>query len=271
MSGFSIAWLDLRESADFSARNKMLATQALEWLNKNPDTLSSKPIIVDLGAGTGSTLRALTMLDAKNMLWRLVDLDCTLLDEAIRRHGKSHLIENYQVDLALVHKLPLIDAQLVTASAFFDLASRKFIDDLVAKLTQHNAGLYAALNYDGTTEWVPEHPLDKVVLEAFNKDQHRDKGLGPALGPDAVSYLTTALESSGYSVVIAPSPWALNSKDSAMVCELINGIAGAVATGYGIETVMLEEWKTYRLAHVESGSCSVGHLDLLALPPSSGA
>ncbi|MGV8838113.1 hypothetical protein, partial [Cellvibrio sp.] len=62
MSSFSIAWLDLREGADFAARDKTLATQALEWLGQATDPVSPDRIIVDLGAGTGSSLRALTKL-----------------------------------------------------------------------------------------------------------------------------------------------------------------------------------------------------------------
>ena len=68
MSSFSIAWLDMREGADFAARDKSLTTQLLHWLGQATDTISPDRIIVDLGAGTGSTLRALTKLGANNLV-----------------------------------------------------------------------------------------------------------------------------------------------------------------------------------------------------------
>lgn len=266
MSSFSIAWLDLRETADFAARDKTLATQALKWLGQATDPISPDRIITDLGAGTGSTLRALTKLGANNIVWRLVDLDGKLLDEALRRHGKQYLIEDYQADLTVVAELPLSGANIVSASALFDLASADFIDALIDRIDTRKTAVYAALNYDGTTTWFPPHPLDENVLTAFNQDQQRDKGFGAALGPNCTTYLQQALEKKGYAVHINPSPWQLDTKDQAMLSELIKGVAGAVNEGYGLQEKELNEWKEFRLAHLADGNCTVGHWDLLALP-----
>lgn len=262
MTDFSIAWLDAREPADLSARDKPLAAQALQWLAQDDRGLT--PILVDLGSGTGSSLRALAAQGARNLVWRLVDRDGSLLNEAVRRHSKDWLIEDYQADLTLIDELPLGGAQLVTASALFDLASREFVDALVERLSGQSAALYAALNYDGTTEWLPAHPLDKAVLAAFNRDQGRDKGFGPALGADASSYLASALQLAGYSVSLAQSPWQLGAADYALVAELIRGIASAVAEDFA--RAELDAWQDFRLAHAVEGRCTVGHMDLLALP-----
>lgn len=275
MSGFSVAWLDLREGADNAARDKTLAAQALTWLTSGD--AGSMPIIVDLGSGTGSTLRALTHVGASpardsplslngNFVWRLVDHDPALLNEALRRHGKTHIIEDHEADLLDLTTLPLSGARLVTASALFDLVSLSVVDALTARLVQHQAGLYAALNYDGITCWEPPHPLDGRVLAAFNQDQRRDKGLGLALGPDAADYLQMALSRAGYTVWIADSPWELGPEDAALVRELIPGIASAVAEGYGLDKQALQEWQDFRLAHAAIGRCVVGHQDVLALP-----
>jgi len=267
MSSFSIAWLDLREAADFAARDKLLATQALNWLGQAIDPISPDRIVVDLGAGTGSTLRALTKLGAINIVWRLVDLDGKLLDEALRRHGKNYLIEDYQADLTVIAELPLSGAHIVSASALFDLASTDFIDALIERIEARKTAVYTALNYDGTTTWTPAHALDEKVLAAFNQDQQRDKGFGgAALGPQCTAYLQQVLEDKGYSVSIRPSPWQLGAKDQAMVSELINGIANAVSEGYDLTASELKEWKDFRLSHLTDGDCTVGHWDLLAVP-----
>lgn len=266
MSGFSIAWLDLREGADFAARDKNLVIELLRWLGQATDPISPDRILVDLGAGTGSTLRALTKLGADNIVWRLVDLDGKLLDEALRRHGRKFLIEDYQSDLTIVNELPLTGVDVVSASALFDLASAEFIDTLTARIDARKTAVYAALNYDGTTTWTPSHPLDETVLNAFNQDQRRDKGFGPALGPDCTSYLQRVLENRGYRVTLKPSPWQLSAKDHAMLSELIDGIASAVSEGYGLNADELADWKDFRVTHIADGTCTLGHWDLLALP-----
>jgi SAM-dependent methyltransferase len=266
MSSFSIAWLDLREGADFAARDKTLVAQVLSWLGQATDPISPDRIIVDLGAGTGSTLRALTKLGANNIVWRLVDLDGKLLDEALRRHGKQYLIEDYQADLNIIGELPLTGTHIVSASALFDLASTTFIDALIERLDARKTAVYAALNYDGTTTWTPAHPLDEKILAAFNQDQQSDKGFGPALGPECTAYLQKALENKDYTVTLKPSPWRLTAKDQPMLNELINGIAAAVSEGYGINTSELDDWKNFRIANLAEGTCTIGHWDLLALP-----
>lgn len=264
MSSFSISWLNLREPADVKARAKSLATQALNWLEASNEGFDN--IVLDLGSGTGSSLRALTALGARNIVWRLVDHDGALLDEALKRHSKQALIEAYQADLTIIDELPLGGVHLVTASALFDLASREFVDNLVARITRQKAALYVALNYDGITEWTPAHSLDDAVLNAFNQDQRRDKGFGKALGPDATQYLQQVFEAEGYKISIAASPWLLDAKDDELVSELIQGIANAVANNYGLDGKELIQWKEFRLAHVQQGTCKVGHLDLLAIP-----
>jgi hypothetical protein len=280
MSGFALGWLDLREKADREARDPALARQAQQWLAAGSETAVVDAIVVDLGAGSGSTLRALAGLHADaaagacNLVWRLVDHDGVLLDEALRRHGKTCLIEDYQLDLAVIDELPLGGARLVTASALFDLASAAFAAQLIARIAGYRdgrfTGLYAALNYDGSTAWTPQHPLDAAVLAAFNADQRRDKGMGPALGPDATTFLQAELSAAGYTVLLADSPWRLGPIDQALVRELVRGIAAAVISGHGLDAEQVQDWEQFRLAHAMEGTCTVGHQDLLALPTGIG-
>ena len=263
MSGFSINWLDLREPADMAARDKTLAAQVVEYLHTDADR---SPVIVDLGSGTGSTLRALTLLGAKQCVWRLIDHDPALLNEALRRHGQHEIIEDYEADLLDIDALPLGAATLLSASALFDLASADLVDHLVEKLARQASAFYAALNYDGRTQWTPAHPFDQHVLQAFNEDQRRDKGLGPALGPQSSAHLQQALERAGYHVQIADSAWDLGPAQQQLVADLIRGIKGAVAAGYGLDKQSLDDWEAFRLENSVTGRCIIGHLDVLAFP-----
>jgi SAM-dependent methyltransferase len=263
MSGFSINWLDLREPADIVARNKRLTSQVVEFLMTDADI---SPVIVDLGSGTGSTLRALTSAGAHQCVWRLVDHDPALLNEALRRHGKHEIIEDYEADLLAVDALPLGAAKLLSASALFDLASADLIEQLVEKLTAQGTAFYAALNYDGRTQWSPAHPLDQAVLHAFNQDQRRDKGMGPALGPESSVSLQNALQRAGYHVQVADSAWDLGPEQHELVADLIRGIKAAVAEQYGLNKQDLDDWEQFRLLNTTEGHCIIGHLDVLAFP-----
>ncbi|MHA7878607.1 MAG: methyltransferase domain-containing protein [Saccharospirillum sp.] len=268
MSGFSIDWLDLREPADHRARDRALLERALQWLadrSGNPDP----SLVADLGAGTGSTLRALSTAMPSRLSWRLVDHDPTLLAEAKRRHGDAHRLETVCTDLTHAQNWPLEGARLVTASALLDLVSEGFVESLAHRLQRQGqaapVGVYAALNYDGSTQWTPAHPLDQTVLDAFNRDQQRDKGFGPALGPAAAPRARQQFEAAGFSLHTAPSPWVLGCDDQPLVAALIDGIAGAVAGSPGIEPSALEDWRRFRQSQRATGTCVVGHTDVLAL------
>jgi len=271
MSGFSIDWLDQREGADNRARDDGLLDKAKHWLRSNTTPASNKTV-VDLGSGTGSTLRAFTGqgTEQEPLNWRLVDQDPALLKEANLRHGGSQQLKTFELNLANISALPLENANLITASALFDLVSVGFIDSLVSELQskcqQQPVGFYAALNYDGKTNWTPSHPLDDAILDAFNRDQQRDKGFGQALGPKAGAYMEQLFKGLGFKVFSANSPWVLNGYDIDMVTALINGIAGAVAQDPTLDTAALEDWTQFRKAHSATGTCTVGHTDLLALP-----
>ena len=269
MSGFSIDWLNLREDADRRARDSALRERALAWLEDGRSPVQ-EPIVVDLGAGTGSTLRALAVPSGMPLNWRLVDHDQALLAEASRRHGSMQRVETCSADLSHIETLPLVGARLVTASALFDLVSAEFIEALAGMLQtqcqQSPVGIYAALNYDGLTQWTPAHPLDDLVLEAFNRDQRQDKGFGPALGPEAGPVMQKLFAQAGFEVYSASSPWLLDDADHQMVAALITGIAGAVAGSPGLDAIALADWVRFRQANATSGTCTVGHTDLLALP-----
>ena len=271
MSGFSIEWLNLREASDHKARDRHLLKTAANWLN---DLKSKDKVIVDLGSGTGSTIRGLQRYTtlAPSIQWRLVDNDPELLAEAVHRHSEEYSIESFLVDLSATQKLPLESVSLITASALLDLVSSNFIRDLCQLIKEKNEGrplgFYSALNYDGCIKWTPFHSLDAAILMNFNTDQRRDKGFGPALGPDATDFLKTQFHSTKFQCLSAKSPWLLGSADYLLTESLINGISGvAIQTG-GLTNSDIQDWKTFRIENVRTGTCYLGHTDILVLPNS---
>ena len=260
MSGFEARWLDLREPADIAARDRGLLEAAAAYLSARPNALA-----VDLGCGTGSTLRTLGPL-VPGLRWRMVDNDPALLAEAERRRPAGSTVEAVLADLGDLDALDLKPARLVTASALFDLASRDFVAGLAKRLAREQIGLYAALSYDGTIAFDVPHPQDVAMVALFNAHQRGDKGLGPALGPDAGAVLAEELATQGLDVRTAPSPWRLDASMAGLQTKFVEGMATAVGETGELPAAEIAAWLDARLAMVDSSFCRVGHLEVLALP-----
>jgi SAM-dependent methyltransferase len=257
VSGFTADWLALRAGADARARDQGLAARLGAYFAGR-----SSVRVLDLGAGTGANLRATApMIDAPQH-WVLADNDAKLLARAGAAPGTT--IERCAVDLS-GDLAGLFDPppDLVAASAFFDLCGADWTGQLVALAATCGAALYTVLSYDGREEWRPPHALDAGVLAAFHADQRRDKGLGPALGPDAHAHLSASLRGHGYEVFEAASDWKLEPPgDAALIAALADGSAAAVAGAIGAGRAGI--WRAARLA---AHRVTIGHRDLLALAP----
>ena len=253
--GFSAAWLALREPADRAARDAGLLARAAALAGP-------RPVILDLGCGTGSTLRAMSPHLPDHALWRLADLDADLLARAATEApGRA---TTHRLDLRDLNALPLRDVTLVTASALLDLMPARWIEALAAHLMAARLPFYAVLSYDGVMEWQPPLPDDDAITRAFNDHQRRDKGLGPALGPAAASRAPEIFAAAGFSVTTGDSPWRIGSDQQALHTALIEGIANAAAEQGAPEAA---DWAARRAPLDASDCCVIGHGDMLAVPP----
>lgn len=254
--GFSTTWLSLREPADLAARDGSLLSAAAK-------AAGSAPVIVDLGCGTGSTIRALKNHLPQSAVWRLVDNDAVLLKLAAQLTS-ANCVTTHQIDLRDIDTLPLEGAKLVTASALLDLCSRDWVSRLADRLAAHALPFYAALNYNGVMQWLPVDPADDAVTRAFNRHQRGDKGFGSALGPDSANAIVEVFEAAGYKVLQADSPWQLGPSEAGLQNELLTGIASAAVEA---GECAAEKWLKTRLGQLDVASCQIGHNDLLAFPP----
>jgi hypothetical protein len=257
VTGFSADWLALRAAADTRARNAGLAAR----LGAHFAGRGSLEVL-DLGAGTGANLRATAPLIACPQHWLLADHDPALLAQCKTLPGVT--IETRATDLSSGLATLFTQApDLVTASAFLDLCGAAWLDRLADALARSRAALYAVLSYDGREVWEPAHPLDGQVLAAFHADQQRDKGLGPSLGPKAHAHLADCLRARGYRVREGASDWILERPgDAALIAALAQGSAGAVAGALGEPAA-----SAWRAAREAAARVTIGHRDLLALPP----
>jgi SAM-dependent methyltransferase len=243
---------------------------------------ASEPRIVDLGCGTGSNLRALAPQLGPRQSWTLVDYDARLLTAArdrllawadgttdcrvgviLHKNGREIAVRFRQADLVRDLDAALGEsADLVTASALFDLCSTTFIERFAEAVASRRAAFYTVLTYDGVQTWNPEHSADDAMRQAFIAHQKTDKGFGTSAGPDAPASLASAFRTAGYTVLEADTPWRLGPEDSSLIADLATGFAGAVEETGRIDAKTIGAWHG-----VTRTGAVVGHTDTLALPP----
>lgn len=239
MSGFSREWLALRAPYDARARSTALA-------RRFADALPPDARVLDLAAGNGANRDWLARRLPASTSWLLVDNDPALLDGV-----PDARLADLSTDLEEIDA-----ADAATCSAFLDLVSATWLRRFVRWLS--GRPLLAALSVDGRVRFTPEDADDSAVLAAFVADQHRDKGFGPALGPEAPDLLGRLLQENGYSLATARSDWVLSGGDGPMLAALIDGFAAVAPCAGG--------WRERRRRDAEAGRLGlvIGHLDIVA-------
>jgi trans-aconitate methyltransferase len=295
MSGFSAAWLALREPVDHRSRNAILQNQVVDFLHQRAPVVSGLLHITDLGSGTGSNLRALAPHFGAMQCWTLVDYDANLLRAArttllnwadgvldsnipnligevrgfsgpveplvVTKNMKTITVQFRCADLLADYRSVLNEpADLITAAAFFDLVAEPWLAEFCATLTKP---LYTVLTYDGQETWNPPNALDADVLRAFHAHQATDKGFGAALGPRGAARLQALLQSQGFTTACAPSPWRMDHHDRALIEQLARGTAGAAREMGMLENSVIDQWEQARR---QASHCEIGHIDLFAYP-----
>ncbi len=262
---FSTDWLSVREPADIRARNPEVLKKVGATFAKHKSVT-----ILDLGCGTGSTLRALGKVFPKSQNWVLVDNDPELLAE-IKGQPKlaGQTLKPCQIDLNL-HLTDVFEENIdiVATSAFLDLVSERWIDDFISELKARKLPFYAALTYDGRANCDPVHPADPDIISAVNRHQRGDKGFGPALGPVAAGTVIRKLQDAGFEVAQGQADWVFLTSEGLVQSMLIEGWASAALELGILDPETIEDWRDWRLTRVADGDSiiRVGHVDVFAVP-----
>lgn len=270
MSGFTGDWLAAREPADLRARNADVRAAFTDHLREIAGRHRNRPLrVLDLGAGTGATMRALSPHLEMPVRWRLAEHDPALIALARDLAGRDgHEAEVVDADLSRGLSPDLIaGVDAVTTSAFLDLVSAGWIEGLAETLKRAGLPFLAMLTYDGRQSLDPEHPFDETVCAAMTAHQGGDKGFGAALGPAAHAHAAARFRGEGYRVVEGMSDWQARPEERAFQTMLVEGWAQA-ARETGADASEVENWLALRLAQIAQArlvTC-VGHRDLAALP-----
>ena len=269
---FAGDWLALREPLDHASRDASLTTRAARALDAGP---VAEKTIVDLGCGSGSNLRYLAPRLPGPQRWHLLDHDRTLLDAASAgncrdRDGRRPVIETHETNLADMawHTL-LDDADLVTASALFDLVTADWVDSLAEACAQRRLPALFVLSVDGAIDLQPSDPEDPRVLARVQAHQARDKSFGAALGTDAPRVVRQAFSRAGYAVHAADAVWVIdNAAQAAVATALVTGWRDAAIEQSPSEGDRISQWAERRCRQLRAGKLriTVGHQDLFAMP-----
>jgi SAM-dependent methyltransferase len=280
MSGFSPDWLALREAVDQRSRNSVLLSKLSARFADRENIL-----VVDLGTGAGSNLRAVAPALPAHQRWILIDHDPALLAVArdiiaewadssrtvaagleATKNRKSLSIEFRQADLAAEPTAwGNASPDLVTAAALFDLVSERWIERFITALTRARLPLFTALNHDGVAEWAPPHPADHQMTTTFEQHFGGDKGFGPSAGSRASKLMADRLASAGYGIERGRSDWRLGPADQKLIAMLAEGWAKAADEIGNVPAAAIADWLAAR--KVAGVSCLVRHEDFLASPP----
>lgn len=284
MATFAEHWLRLREPYDHAARSGALAAGFAAAVGKTPR-------IVDLGCGTGSNLRYLSPRLGDAQTWLCLDHDSALLASAafkIARWGEERGLAHARpgprlhlrgtrtsLDVLLMTRdlsdlrrgFGLDDIDGITASALLDLTSAEWLDHLARRIARARLPALFALSYDGRLEWRPASVDDATIRERLHAHQRTDKGFGPALGPGAAAHLAERLEGQGFRVRLSRSDWRLDVADRPLLAAFLDGLAQAL--GEIEDDALSTKWCDLRREQLRRGRLhlTVGHLDLLGLPP----
>ena len=273
MSGFSTTWLAAREPVDLRARNGEVITAFADRLARQRHALGRPLLVLDLGAGTGATLRALAPHLPRDTCWRFAEHDPALVERAIEFADRDgHAVEAIESDLSQGLSSELAGSLLdgvdaVTTSAFLDLVSRAWIEGLAATLKARGLPFLAMLTFDGRQEAEPAHPLDPRIRDAMAAHQGRDKGFGPALGPAAHEIAEDGFRTAGFAIIQGASDWEALPGETDFQSMLVTGWADA-ARETGLDPREVDTWLDLRLSQIAKGDLvtRVGHRDFAALP-----
>lgn len=259
MTGTFADWLALREAADGAARSPELVEAVRRHLADVP-----RPVIHDLGSGTGSMGRWLAPQLGGAQHWIMYDRDPELLERAAA--GMTGTVETRQCDITRLTADDLVGASLITASALLDMFTADELDRVVAVCAGAGCPTLFTLSVVGRVELTPADPLDAAIAEAFNAHQRRTVSDRTLLGPDAADAAVEAFGRHGVDVQVRSSPWRLGADQADLAAEWFRGWVDAAREQRPELSGPLAEYTPRRLAEAAAGQLEVvlHHSDLLA-------
>jgi Methyltransferase domain len=264
MPRVSSGWLALREAADAAARSDDLLAAVSRGLASRP-----RPVIHDLGCGTGAVGRWLAPRLPRPQHWVMYDRDPALLECVPAAVACAHVtVQTRQHDVTELTVDDLVGADLVTASALFDLLTAEEVARIVAACAGAGCPTLVTISVVGRVTLDPPELLDAPIGAAFDAHQRRVVSGRRLLGPDAVGAIRTAFARQGVATLVRPSPWRLGADDADLLSEWFGGWLDAACEQAPKLAGPAAAYARRRMRQIAEGrlTATVHHVDLLALP-----
>lgn len=279
-------WLALREPADIRSRDAVADLLLPPLLAALADRAPADRVpatrggtgpgdglrVVDLGAGTGANGRWLAprLGDLQSQQWLLVDHDPRLVAQGPVRSRTVRAdvgeLDRLLTDPSLFGGVPGGAADLVTACALLDLLDVPQLTAVADAVVAAGIPALFSLSVTGEVALDPADDGDPMVAEAFDTHQRRDG----RPGPDGGAVAAALFRERGWRVVEAATPWRLDSSAEPELVEVyLDGRAEAAAEQRPDLAAEVDAWRERRRRATAAGPllAVVGHLDVLALPP----
>jgi hypothetical protein len=262
-------WLALREPADSASRATDLADRVRRRLPRD------RPAVIhDLACGTGAMMRWLAPRLHGPQHWICHDLDAHLLgriDEnrgPVAADGSPVTFETRRDDVTRLDRSDLCDASLITSSALLDLLTATELERFVRSCAAAGCAVLVTTTVLGTVQLHPPHPLDDLIMTAFNAHQCRSVGDQTLLGPRAAEAAVREFGRLGRSVVTRSSPWRLDATRPELLRAWLAGWLDAAREQEPGLAPQLDGYARKRWQDIadERLRALVQHRDLLVLP-----
>jgi hypothetical protein len=300
-------YLSSKKTVDDRALNQGVMAR----LRSEVAALGEQPLrVLEIGAGVGTMVARLADWQVvRRAQYRLVDVDPLLLREArswlsswaqgrglaVAADGDRLRIEGAGIALSVAFQAVelgtlLADrpagpaADLVIANAFLDLVEVPVILPPLFGLVVPGGLGFFTINFDGETIFLPEHPADDQLMQAYHRSMDERVRFGrPAGESKAGRRLFGHLRAAGASILAAgSSDWVVTATgtgtgtangyeaDEAFFLQsILDTVAGALAARPEIAPGPLAEWVALRRQQVDRGELTyLAHqLDFLVRCP----
>jgi hypothetical protein len=202
-------YLTAKRSVDDRARDCRVRDRLL-------DTLPEHPRVGEAGCGTGLSVPTLHDWGVTPRSYQGFDTDPGivafarwLVPQVLRRREYDAVGPDITFGVgdalrALPEAAPADGFDLVLAQSFLDLVSTERALDALGRAVGGDGFVYAPLTFDGESIFLPEHPADERVVEAF----HADIDATPGRDSRAGRHLLDRLRERGARVeAVAASDW----------------------------------------------------------------
>lgn len=283
--GFDAAWLAARRPYDEAALDPVAIGAIQQWAVALPRDY--RPVVVDLGSGTGAGLRrARRWLARRPVTAYAVDLDGSLLSRAAASacwHDAAPVVGDLLEPLAPNGGPPDGTVDLVVAHALADLVPLDRLAARAAALVRPGGLVHVALTYDGVTELSsvgdPIRPIgagvEAAVLGSFHRHMDRPARRVPEYGGSTAGRrIGPSLQAAGFEIVVdAPSVWNVRASDGpggrTVLAWLLRFILESGRAIGDVRSDDLDAWGSARRAALARRTLAarVGHRDVLARAP----